>query len=112
MFFYMKETEQFYFLPYTLQSPDDGPGIDVYGRYRGCTPLPFNGSTSSGGDGTSKDKEKPWITGLFKRPIYDIPLEKLSIDEINDCCILLKDYSEQLAQKNLSRKDLQEPVIQ
>lgn len=112
MFFYMKENEQFYFLPYALQSPDDGPGIDVYGRYRGCTPLPFNGSTSSGGDGTSKDKEKPWIIGLFKKPIYDIPLEPLSIDEIYDCCILLKDYSEQLAQKNLTRKDLQEPIIQ
>ena len=112
MFFYMKETEQFYFLPYALQSPDNGPGIDVYGRYRGCTPLPFNGSTSTGGDGTSKDKEKPWIIGLFKKPIYDIPLEPLSIDEIYDCCILLKDYSEQLAQKNLTRKDLQEPIIQ
>ena len=112
MFFYMKETEQFYFLPYALQSPDNGPGIDVYGRYRGCTPLPFNGSTSAGGDGTSKDKEKPWITGLFKKPIYDIPLEPLSIDKLYDCCILLKDYSEQLAQKNIPRKDLQEPIIQ
>lgn len=112
MFFYMKETEQFYFLPYALQSPDNGPGIDVYGRYRGCTPLPFNGSTSAGGDGTSKDKEKPWITGLFKKPIYDIPLEPLSIDKLYDSCILLKDYSEQLAQKNIPRKDLQEPVIQ
>lgn len=112
MFFYMKETEQFYFLPYALHSPDNGPGIDVYGRFRGCTPLPFNGSTSAGGDGTSKDKEKPWITGLFKKPIYDIPLEPLSVDEIYDCCILLKDYSEQIAQKNLTRKDLQEPIIQ
>ena len=112
MFFYMKETEQFYFLPYTLYSPDNGPGIDVYGRFRGCTPLPFNGSTSAGGDGTSKDIEKPWITGLFKKPIYDIPLESLTEDELYDCCILLEDYSEQLAQKNIPRKDLQEPVIQ
>ena len=111
MFFYMKETEQFYFLPYTLQSPDDGPGIDVYGRYRGCTPLPFNGSTSSGGTGKKEDKETPWITGLFKRPIYDIPLEPLSFDELTESCVILKDYSEQYAQKNLARKDLQEPII-
>lgn len=110
MFFYMKENEQFYFLPYTLCSPDKGPGIDVYGRFRGCTPLPFNGSTSSGD--AEKGKEKPWIVGLVKKPIYDIPLEPLEIDDLYDCCILLKDYSEQIAQKNLTRKDLQEPIIQ
>lgn len=112
MFFYMKETDTFYFLPYALQSPDNGPGIDVYGRYRGCTPLPFNGSASQGGTGKSKDdKERPWITGLFKRPIYDIPLEPLNFDEIDEACILLKDYSEQFAQNNLSRQSLQEPII-
>lgn len=112
MFFYMKETDTFYFLPYALQSPDNGPGIDVYGRYRGCTPLPFNGSASQGGTGKAKeDKERPWITGLFKRPIYDIPLEPLDFDEIDEACILLKDYSEQFAQNNLSRQSLQEPII-
>lgn len=110
MFFYMKENNQFYFLPYTLSSPDDGPGIDVYGRYRGCVPLPFNGSTSSG---DSKDgKEKPWIVGLVKKPIYDIPLGQLELEDIEDSCILLKDYSEQIGQKNIPRQQLQESIIQ
>ena len=106
MFFYMKENQQFYFLPYTLQSPDDGPGIDVYGRYRGVTPLPFNGSTQP------DKKEVPWITGLVKKPVYDIPLDVLTLDFLEDSCVLLKDYSEQLAQRNLARQQLQDPLLQ
>lgn len=110
MFFYMKENETFYFLPYTLQSPDDGPGIDVYGRYRGVTPLPFNGSTSSGEE---KGKEKPWIVGLTKKPIYDILLEEeINLDILENGCVLLKDFSEQLPQKNIPRQQLQEAIIQ
>lgn len=109
MFFYMKETDQFYFLPYALSSPDNGPGIDVYGRYRGCTPLPFNGSTSSGD--AEKGKEKPWIVGLVKKPIYDIPLQALDLDFIENSCVLLKDYSEQYAQKNIPRQQLQDPLL-
>lgn len=110
MFFYMKENDTFYFLPYTLSSPDNGPGIDVYGRYRGATPLPFNGSTSSG---EGKDgKDKPWIVGLVKKPVYDFPsLDEFSLELLEDSCVLLKDYSEQIAQKNIARQLLQEPII-
>lgn len=111
IFFYMKETGKFYFLPYALQSPDDGPGIDVYGRYRGCTPLPFNGSTSAGSDG-KKGTDKPWIVGLVKKPIYDIPLQELTLSDLEDSCVILKDYSEQYAQKNIARQVLQDPIIQ
>lgn len=107
MFFYMKENQQFYFLPYTLQSPDSGPGIDVYGRYRGCTPLPFNGSAQP-----DDKKDVPWITGLVKKPVYDIPLNELTVEFLEDSCVLLKDYSEQFAQKNISRQQLQDPLLQ
>lgn len=106
MFFFMKENMKFYFLPYTLQSPDDGPGIDVYGRYRGVTPLPFNGSTQP------DKKEMPWITGLVKTPIYDLPIDGIDLNMFENGCVLLKDYSEQLAQRNIPRQQLQDPIIQ
>ena len=48
-FFYMETDNTFYCLPYAL----DG-SIDVYGRFTGITPIPFNGKAES------KD-EKPWI---------------------------------------------------
>lgn len=102
MFFYMEENEKFYFLPYAL----DGT-IDVYGRFTGVTPLPFNGSAS-----TSKgEKEQPWITGLKRKPYYDIVIDELSIDDIKNSCVLLKDYTEQISQTNISRQILMDPLL-
>lgn len=103
MFFYMPSDEKFYFLPYAL----DGT-IDVYGRYTGVTPLPFNGSTST----ESKDgKMKPWITGLTREPMYDIKLDRLTVEDWENKCVLLHDYSNQISQTNISRQVLNDPLI-
>lgn len=102
MFFYMETNDQFYFLPYAL----DG-SIDVYGRFTGVTPLPFNGSAST----TKDEKEKPWITGLTKTPVYDIKLDELKLEDLLDNCVLLKDYTEQISQTNISRQILNDPLL-
>ena len=102
MFFYMEANDQFYFLPYAL----DG-SIDVYGRFTGVTPLPFNGQAS-----TTKDKkEEPWVIGLTKKPVYDIKLDTLKLEDLTDSCVLLKDYTEQISQTNISRQVLQDPLL-
>lgn len=102
--------DKFYFLPYTL----DG-NIDVYGRFTGVTPLPFNGSSSDGGSG----KEKPWIVGLTFNPVYDVQLPEDFIGKsreqiksfIEGSCVLLKDYTEQLAQTNIARQIINDPLL-
>ena len=100
--FYMESDNKFYFLPYTL----DG-SIDVYGRYTGITPLPFNGSVKAD-DG----KEKPWIVGLNKKPIYDVLLpEEINQDILYDGCVLLSDYSKQISQTVLPRQMLNDPLL-
>jgi hypothetical protein len=92
--------DKFYFLPYAL----DGT-IDVYGRYNSVTPLPFNGSVGG------KDKEDPWIQGLSFNPIYEVidvedyldaSKEEL-INKLEKSCVILRDYSEQMSQINISR---------
>lgn len=111
MFF--KLQDKYYFLPYAL----DGT-IDVYGRFTDVTPLPFNGRASSDG------KETPWITGLRRKVVYDIPLPEefltedgtdINWDKIEDTqdnvCVLIKDYTEQVSQTNISRQILQDPVL-
>jgi hypothetical protein len=111
MFFKIKDN--FYFLPYAL----DGT-IDVYGRFTEVTPLPFNGTTKS------KDgKELPWIPGLKRKVAYDIQLPEdymtedgeVNWDKIEEdqdtYCVLLKDYTEQISQTNISRQILQDPVL-
>jgi len=99
-FFYMETDNKFYFLPYAL----DGT-IDVYGRFTGITPLPFGGGTSSDG------KEKPWITGLNRKPVYSIKLDEITPEFFTDSCVLLKDYSPQYNQTIISRQIINEPLL-
>ena len=99
MFFYMKTDNSFYFLPYAL----DGT-IDCYGRYTGVTPLPFNGTSQDG-------KERPWIQGLTKRPIYQVKYDELKMSDIEDSCVLLNDYSKQISQTVIPRSTLQDPLL-
>ena len=102
--FYMDTEEKFYFLPYAL----DGT-IDVYGRYTGITPLPFTGSASS----TEKDKVKPWITGLNRKPRYEVVLPgELSYDDIVNSCVLLSDYSKGLSQTIVARSSINSPLLE
>ena len=101
MFFYMKSNDQFYFLPYAL----DG-SIDVYGRFTGVTPLPFNGSSTTHGK-----KENPWIIGLSFTPVYDIKLDEVTKEDLDTSCVLLKDYTEQIPQTNIARQILMDPLL-
>lgn len=106
MFFFLNE--KFYFLPYALSG-----SIDVYGRFEQVTPLPFNGTTGSG------TKEKPWIQGLNFEPIYDIVLPEdyadkgleAIVDKLEKSCVLLKDYTEQISQTNISRQVINDPIL-
>ena len=111
MFF--KLQDKFYFLPYALNG-----SIDVYGRFTEVTPLPFNGSTKKD-DG----KELPWIPGLKRKCLYEVELPddyisengEILVDKILDVqengCVLIKDYTEQISQTNISRQILQDPVL-
>lgn len=110
MFF--KLEDKFYFLPYAL----DGT-IDVYGRFTDVTPLPFNGKAQADG------KEKAWITGLTRKCIYEMQIPEdyidddgnVKVDKIIECqdtsCVLIKDYTEQISQTNISRQILQDPIL-
>lgn len=106
MFFYLDD--KFYFLPYALSGT-----IDVYGRFKKVTPLPFNGTSNDG------DIEKPWIQGLEYIPIYDVQnpdnFITKSVEDIRrlieNSCVILKDYSEQYSQTNISRQILNDPII-
>ena len=104
-FIYIKEMNKFYFLPYAL----DG-AIDIYGRYTGIRPLPFNGSTQDKAKG--QEKLKLWLNTQIKTPVYDIILpQNLKYQDLLDSAVILKDYTEQMSQENISRQILQDPLI-
>ena len=103
MFFYMPINNRFYFLPYTLT----GNGIDVYGRYIQVTPLPFNGNTSD-----DNSKNKPWIQGLVRDIQYDIMLEEPDIEDMDNKCVLLHDYTIGISQTNIARSITQDAILE
>lgn len=101
MFFYMPTNEKFYFLPYALAGD-----IDVYGRYTSVTPVPFNGQAST----TDGKKERPWITGLTREPLYT-PFNGEAKDWSENKCVLLADYCKQISQTTISRQTLNDPLL-
>lgn len=104
MFFYMESVDKFFFLPYAL----DGT-IDVYGRYTGVKPLPFNGVAEAKG---KEDKSHEWLTVLTRKPIYDVLVEgPTKMSDLTDSCVLLSDYSKQISQNNIPRQILQDPLL-
>lgn len=105
MFFYEPSLEKFYVLPYAL----DG-SIDIYGRFTGVRPLPFNGSTEVKKD----DKLTPiakFLTGLIREPMYDVKLDAITMEDWETKCVLLHDYSKQISQTVISRQILNDPII-
>jgi hypothetical protein len=99
--------EKHYCLPYALVD-----GVDEVGRYKGVTPLIFAGS-----GGTEKDA--PWLNGVVFRPVYDVPVlsdfADKSAEEIETfmrtSCVLIHDYSCGIAQQNIGRSRLHDPLL-
>lgn len=104
---------KFYFLPYALSAPEGSTGIDVYGRFTGVTPLPFNGTSNDG------KADSPWIRGLVYKPVYEaIDLNDFAdakpeeiVTAIETSCVLLHDYTPQISQTNISRQILNDPIL-
>lgn len=115
----MKDLDQFYFMPYAL----DGT-IDFYGRYNTIHPVPM----TSGTDDKQGKAQAGLLSQIKLNCIYNpvIPndidistiapedhyliLEALNIDPTTSA-VLLHDYSKQLSQNIIPRKDLNEAII-
>lgn len=77
MFFYIKELDRFYFLPYGMSGQDTSSGIDFYGRFNKLKPYSFNGSTDGNGEkkGNGKmSKADIYLSTQIRDNIKDIPL--------------------------------------
>lgn len=108
-FFYMKELDEFYFMPYAL----DG-GIDFYGRFKGVHPVPYsNGTTDE--EKAQVAKQRSLLSTIKLKPTYDVllPEELLEegIDVLTSRCVLLKDYTEQMSQSIIPRQQLNNAIV-
>lgn len=102
-FFYNKDLEEFYFMPYAL----DGT-IDFYGRYNTIHPVPMTSGTTE-----EANKAQAEILAAIKlNCVYGVKLpEELKEEDLTNSAVLLHDYTKQLSQTIIPRKDVNDPLI-
>lgn len=77
MFFYIKELDRFYFLPYGMSGEETQTGIDFYGRFNRIKPYSFNGSTDGSGETKANGKKSRadlYLSTQIRDNIKDIPM--------------------------------------
>lgn len=78
MFFYIKELNRFYFLPYGMSGENTDVGIDFYGRFNKLKPYSFNGSTDGSGEekagGKRITRSDLYLSTQIRDNIKDIPM--------------------------------------
>jgi len=113
-FFYFKELDEFYFMPFAL----DGD-IDFYGRYNRIHPVPM----SSGTEGTTDEEKKASkfryetqrsLLSMLKLNVVKAPkrLEDLKEEDLYNSTVILWDYSRQIGQNIIPRKDVNDPLLE
>ncbi len=102
-FFYDDTLEKFYVMPYAL----DGT-IDGYGRYNTVHPVPMtSGTDDKNGKALAQyfaDKKLKCV--YAKKLITDVKPE-----DWTQCCVLIHDYSKQLAQTVTPRQELNDGLL-
>ena len=99
-FFYDKNLDEFYFMPYAL----DGT-IDFYGRYNTIHPIPMTMGTEDKGN----KAQAQYLSELKLKCIYGIDLE--GKQDKNTSTVLLHDYTKQLAQTIIPRVNVNDPLL-
>ena len=100
-FFYDKNLEEFYFMPYAL----DGT-IDFYGRYNTIHPVPM----TSGTDDKGNKAQAQYLADLKLKCIYGIKTE-IELKDLTESTVLLHDYTKQLSQTILPRVTVNDPLL-
>ena len=102
-FFYDKDLEEFYFMPFVL----DGT-IDFYGRYNTIHPVPM----TSGTDDKGNKAQAQYLAEKKLKCVYGIKLpEELTKKDLMESCVLLHDYTKQLAQTIQPRATVNDPLL-
>ena len=102
-FFYDKDLEEFYFMPYAL----DGT-IDFYGRFNTIHPVPM----TSGTDDKGNKAQAQYLAEKKLKCVYGIKLpEELKVEDLDKSTVLLHDYTKQLAQTIIPRVQVNDSLI-
>lgn len=117
MFFYIKELDKFYFLPYGMSGEGVETGIDFYGRYNRLKPYSFNGSTDGSGEKKANGKMNKadiYLSTQIRDNIKDIPFvstEEEARKIYENGAVICWDHTPGLAYFNNSRNRISQAYI-
>lgn len=117
MFFYIKELDRFYFLPYGMSGEETETGIDFYGRFNRLKPYSFNGSTDGSGENKAngkKSKADIYLSTQIRDNIKDIPFvstEEEAKKIYENGAVICWDHTPGLAYWNNSRNRISQAYI-
>lgn len=102
-FFYLKELDQFFFMPYAL----DGT-IDFYGRYNTVHPVPMTSGTTD----KANKAQAEYLESVKLNCVYGVKLpEELDEKALYNSTVLLHDYCKQLSQTIIPTQQMNDPII-
>ena len=117
MFFYIKELDRFYFLPYGMSGEKTQTGIDFYGRFNRLKPYSFNGSTDGSGEqegGKRLSSADVYLSTQIRDNIKDVPMvetEEQARNIYENGAVICWDKSPGLAYYTNSRNRISQSYI-
>lgn len=104
--FFEKVSGKFYLMPYAL----DGT-IDFYGRYNSVHPIPFASGEESA-DKESYSRLKDLLSQIKLECRYEpLLLEEVDLNVFENSCVLLHDYTKQVAQTIVPRWEVNDTLL-
>ena len=105
-FFYFKDLDEFYFMPFAL----DG-SIDFYGRYNRIHPVPMSSGTE---EAKEQEKSQRALLSMLKLNVVKAikSLDELKEEDLYDSAVILWDYSRQIGQNIIPRADVNDPLLE
>ena len=107
-FFYFKELDEFYFMPFAL----DG-SIDFYGRYNTIHPVPMSSGTEDANIKKLQETQRALLSMLKLNVVKGIKtIDELKEEDLYNSAVILWDYSRQLGQNIIPRVDVNDPLLE
>lgn len=108
-FFYFKDLDEFYFMPFAL----DG-SIDFYGRYNRIHPVPMSSGTEDDKKNQKQiDTQRALLSTLKLKVVKAIKsLNELKEEDLYNSAVILWDYSRQIGQNIVPRADVNDPLLE
>ena len=104
-FFYFKDLDKFFFMPYALAG-----SIDFYGRYNAVHPIPFSQGTEGSTEAEKKESkarylnQKELLSKILLECVYDVFDEEVSEEDLPKYTVLLHDYAKQRSEIIIPRQ--------